>query len=105
MSFAIASLILAAPQAQQGEFVKEFFATATDKKQTPVSRQLALLTLGRIGRRVDLTQQSAIFNGVFQLIYDQSEARDEIRVYAAKAFGGIASANIERSLPLITSQI
>lgn len=63
------------------------------------------MALGNVGKSIDLTVYDKIFNGVFQLIYDASEPRDDVRVYAAKAFGGIASSNINKSLPLITSQI
>jgi hypothetical protein len=47
------------------------------------------------GKNVDISKNVEIVKGVTDLIQSTSENRDQIKIHAAKCYGGIASKNIE----------
>ena len=57
------------------------------------------------GKKKDLSDQLEIISGVTQLIQNASENKDQIKIHAAKCYGGIASCNIEKFLPNIIDLI
>ncbi|KAI7858974.1 armadillo-type protein [Circinella umbellata] len=65
-------------------------------------KYLSLLTLGEIGRRINLSAIGNIQEHILQLFAAQSE---EVKFAAAFALGNICVGNLEQYLPLIVAQI
>ncbi|CAG8564545.1 11595_t:CDS:10 [Paraglomus brasilianum] len=72
-------------------------------QETPESiTYLSLLTLGEIGRRVDLSSHTDIHQSVLQLFSASSE---EVKSAAAFALGNISVGNVRKYLPIVISEI
>ncbi|CAO3590165.1 unnamed protein product [Absidia cylindrospora] len=65
-------------------------------------RYLSLLTLGEIGRRIDLSYLGSIHEEILALFETQSE---EVKFAASFALGNLTVGNIGKYFPLIVSQI
>ncbi|KAF7722886.1 Cullin-associated NEDD8-dissociated protein 1 [Apophysomyces ossiformis] len=65
-------------------------------------KYLSLLTLGEIGRRIDLSRLGDIHERILALFSAQSE---EVKFAAAFALGNVSVGNIGQYLPLIVTQI
>ncbi|KAI7863566.1 armadillo-type protein [Spinellus fusiger] len=65
-------------------------------------KYLSLLTLGEIGRRIDLSYLENIHHQILNLFSAQSE---EVKFAAAFALGNISLGNINRYLPMIIGQM
>ncbi|KAG8930309.1 hypothetical protein FRC03_000633 [Tulasnella sp. 419] len=63
---------------------------------------LSLLTLGEIGRYIDMSTQSEVFNNALALFTAEAEP---VRAAAAFAVGNIAIGNIHQFLPIIVKQV
>ncbi|CAG8545270.1 6413_t:CDS:10, partial [Paraglomus occultum] len=63
---------------------------------------LSLLTLGEIGRRIDLSSHADIYQSVLHLFSAPSE---EVKSAAAFALGNISVGNVRKYLPIVISEI
>jgi hypothetical protein len=82
--------------------IKEFQTYIVNPKTNDSIKYLSLLTIGEIGRRIDLSNFDQIDEQVIVSFASQSE---EVKFAAAFALGNICVGNIHRYLPLIVSQI
>ncbi|KAG1427949.1 hypothetical protein G6F59_003503 [Rhizopus arrhizus] len=84
------------------ETTTQFQSYILDPSTNESVKYLSLLTLGELGRRINLSGFSDIDQQVIDLFGAQSE---EVKFAAAFALGNICVGNIPKYLPLIISQI
>ncbi|KAI8987133.1 armadillo-type protein [Pilobolus umbonatus] len=82
--------------------IRQFQSYIKDFSKNDSIKYLSLLTIGEIGRRIDLTYFPDIHNDVMQLFSAQSE---EVKFAAAFALGNICVGNIYKYLPMIVTHI
>ncbi|KAI9310911.1 armadillo-type protein [Dichotomocladium elegans] len=82
--------------------IRIFNGYIQDSSANDSVKYLSLLTLGEIGRRINLSSIDDIQEHILSLFATQSE---EVKFAAAFALGNISVGNIEKYLPLIVSQI
>ncbi|CAO3650666.1 unnamed protein product [Mucor hiemalis] len=82
--------------------INEFQSYIKNPETNDSIKYLSLLTIGEIGRRIDLSDFSQIDEQVIALFSSQSE---EVKFAAAFALGNIGVGNINKYLPTIISQI
>ena len=93
---ATAAICAAAPPAQRGAALADFAACAASAGATGRERQLALLCIGEVGRRTDLSTEGTVRESVMACL---SAPADETRTAAAVALGAVASGNPAALLP------
>ncbi|XP_039137910.1 cullin-associated NEDD8-dissociated protein 1 [Dioscorea cayenensis subsp. rotundata] len=99
----VAVLCLAAGDHKCASTVEMLKGTLTDDSSSNSWKQhLALLCLGEIGRRKDLSMHASIENIVIESFQSPLE---EIKFAASYALGNIAVGNLSRYLPFILDQI
>eukprot|EP00878_Enallax_costatus_P020279 GHUV01021430.1.p1 GENE.GHUV01021430.1~~GHUV01021430.1.p1 ORF type:complete len:419 (+),score=184.03 GHUV01021430.1:842-2098(+) len=72
------------------------------KSADPASQRLALLCLGEIGRRTDLSTSSNVDSAINSSLSSDSE---DIKAAASLALGGVACGNLGKYLPALLSSI
>ncbi|KAI9258404.1 armadillo-type protein [Helicostylum pulchrum] len=82
--------------------ILEFQSYIKDPQTNDSIKYLSLLTVGEIGRRIDLSEFNHIDEQVIDLFSSQSE---EVKFAAAFSLGNICVGNINKYLPLIVTQI
>lgn len=82
--------------------INEFQSYIKNPETNDSIKYLSLLTIGEIGRRIDLSDFSQIDEQAIALFASQSE---EVKFAAAFALGNICVGNINKYLPTIVSQI
>ncbi|KAI7907940.1 armadillo-type protein [Cokeromyces recurvatus] len=98
----VAVLAANANQMNRNQTVKEFQSYILNPTINDSIKYLSLLSIGEIGRRIDLSEFPEINEQVIHLFSAQSE---EIKFAAAFALGNICVGNINNYLPPIVSQI
>ncbi|CAO3635273.1 unnamed protein product [Cunninghamella blakesleeana] len=81
--------------------VKNFQNYITDSTSNDSVRYLSLLSLGEIGKRVDLSSFNTLHEDIVHLFSAQSE---EVKFAAAFALGNVTVGNISRYLPFVVNQ-
>lgn len=94
----IAALCVNATADQRKATVERFIA---DVRKAGTSRVLALLALGEIGRRVDLSAHTDIQS----VLLDAFDGGEDEKSAASFALGNVAVGNVERFLPFVLAQI
>lgn len=90
---------------KQGQ--QQVTATVTEllqmlKSADPASQHLALLCLGEVGRRTDLSGVSAVDGAINTALSSDSE---DIKTAASLALGGVACGNLAKYLPTLLNSI
>ncbi|KAL1924349.1 uncharacterized protein VTP21DRAFT_7384 [Calcarisporiella thermophila] len=89
-------------EANCGPTVERFAADIADPEASVSVKYLALLAVGEIGRRVDLSHHKELHGSILELFNASSE---EIKSAAAYALGNISVGNVQRYLPVVISEI
>ncbi|KAF6251732.1 armadillo-type protein [Scenedesmus sp. NREL 46B-D3] len=95
-----AVLVVPAGQAQVDATVKQLLQMLKSADQA--SQRLALLCLGEIGRRTDLSSAPSVEPAVNMSLNSENE---DIRAAASLALGGVACGNLGRFLPALLQSI
>lgn len=98
----VAVLATNASEANRDSTIKEFQAYIINPDINDSIKYLSLLTIGEIGRRVDLSKFAQVDEQVIVSFASQSE---EVKFAAAFALGNICVGNIQKYLPSIVAQI
>ncbi|CEI99860.1 hypothetical protein RMCBS344292_13940 [Rhizopus microsporus] len=89
-------------ESNRNETITNFQSYILDPSANESVKYLSLLTLGELGRRINLSEFNNIDQQVIDLFGAQSE---EVKFAAAFALGNICVGNIPKYLPMIISQI
>ncbi|RCH96938.1 Cullin-associated NEDD8-dissociated protein 1 [Rhizopus azygosporus] len=89
-------------ESNRNETITNFQSYILDPSANESVKYLSLLTLGELGRRINLSEFNNIDQQVIDLFGAQSE---EVKFAAAFALGNICVGNIPKYLPMIVSQI
>ncbi|KAL4466961.1 hypothetical protein ABPG74_010558 [Tetrahymena malaccensis] len=103
VSRAISSIITELPAAEQQTFINQIFTTASSDKEVVLKRQICLVTLGEIGRHVNLCKGNILQE--VQKILNNKQNNEEIRTAASISLGGIAIGNLDMVLPQVIQTI
>lgn len=100
VSQCIAGIVRKASPKEQKTAISKFIADC--KGSHPDFNQIALLSLGEIGRHVDLASYKGLDGVIFQ---NFSNADEQVRLAAAFAFGSIAVGSLDTFLPLLLAEV
>ncbi|CAO3690585.1 unnamed protein product [Rhizopus microsporus] len=98
----VAVLAANTSESNRNETITNFQSYILDPSANESVKYLSLLTLGELGRRINLSEFNNIDQQVIDLFGAQSE---EVKFAAAFALGNICVGNIPKYLPMIVSQI
>ncbi|KAF0545102.1 TATA-binding protein interacting [Gigaspora margarita] len=86
----------------RNQTVIDFSRKIAAQNQSDSMKYLCLLTLGEIGRKVDLSAHSNLHVTILALFSAQSE---DIKSAAAFALGNVSAGNVSKYLPIVISEI
>jgi len=85
------------------EALKEALKEATHDPKDLLQKQLALLVVNELGKQINLSGNTELVKGLFNIIVWKGDI--ETKHYASIALGGVSSGNLEKVLPDILSVI
>ncbi|CAG8508691.1 1192_t:CDS:10, partial [Dentiscutata heterogama] len=94
--------ICVASNKYRNQTVIDFSRKIAAQNQSDSIKYLCLLTLGEIGRKVDLSAHSNLHVTILALFSAQSE---DIKSAAAFALGNVSAGNVSKYLPIVISEI
>ncbi|EGR34114.1 hypothetical protein IMG5_023380 [Ichthyophthirius multifiliis] len=102
ISKAICAIIL---QSTENDFLDFLCTSACNINENSLKRQVSLYTLGELGRHINLCNVNNILSKVEEIVNNNKNNNEDIRIAASLALGGIAFGNLEQVLPQVIQTI